>query len=70
MERITLNSSTIESAGYNGDQQLLEIEFKSGSVYQYFDVPESVSTGFFNASSHGKYFNDYIRNVYTTSKVR
>ena len=70
MQRVPLNSSTIASAGYDVNQRLLEIEFISGGVYQYFNVPESIATGFFNASSHGKYFHDHIRNVYRTSKVR
>ena len=70
MQRVPLNSSTIESAGYDVNQQLLEIEFTSGGIYQYLNVPQNVATGFFNASSHGQYFHKHIRNVYRTRKVK
>ena len=37
MYRIPVSSSNLASVGYEGG--ILEIEFKSGSVYQYSGVP-------------------------------
>ena len=45
MERQYVSSSNIASIGYDPDNQVLEIEFLSGAVYQYYDVPQSVYDG-------------------------
>ena len=42
MERQYVSSSNIASIGYDPDNLVLEIEFLSGAVYQYYDVPQSV----------------------------
>jgi hypothetical protein len=47
----------------------LEIEFKSGRIYQYFDVPETVYQELMTAPSHGKFFNAYIRSVYRSAQA-
>lgn len=36
MERQYVSSSNIASIGYDPDNQVLEIEFLSGAVYQYY----------------------------------
>lgn len=60
MERQPISSSNIISAGYDPAQQILEIEFKSGVVWQYAGVPEYVWFEFLGAPSQGKYFNSQI----------
>jgi len=47
----------------------LDVEFTSGDVYQYFDVPEHLYHGLMNASSKGQFLNDYIRHSYRYQKV-
>ena len=49
--------------------ETLEIEFKNGGVYQYFDVPERVYNGIISASSHGEYLAHNIKGHYRYSKV-
>ena len=46
MERIPVSSSNIASLGYDAATQTLQVEFLSGSIYQYFDVPTNVFEGF------------------------
>jgi hypothetical protein len=70
MKRETASSSNLRSIGYDISTQTLEIEFNSGGVYQYFHVPENVYTGLMDASSHGRYFNHFIRDEYPTRRVR
>jgi hypothetical protein len=62
-------SSNINSIGYDSDMKLLEIEFNSGGVYQYPNVPERVYSGLMAASSHGQYFHRNIKDVYSYRKV-
>ncbi|HUN14483.1 MAG TPA: KTSC domain-containing protein [Alistipes sp.] len=61
MERQYVSSSNIASIGYDFDNMILEVEFLSGAVYQYFDVPQSIYDGLMAADSHGKYFAAYIK---------
>lgn len=68
MERIPVSSSNLASVGYQDG--ILEIAFKSGSVYQYTGVPESVYDALMSAPSHGKFFAAFIRNNYPYRQVR
>lgn len=68
MKRQAVDSSNLASVGY--DPQTLEIEFKHGGIYQYYNVPKSVYDGLMNASSHGQYFDRNIKKAgYRYSKV-
>ena len=52
--RESLNSSALASAGYDPTINMLEVEFtRSGSVYRYYDVPESVYDSLISADSAG-----------------
>lgn len=52
---------TSASIGYDPGNMILEIEFLSGSVYQYYDVPQSIYDGLMAADSHGKFLAAYIK---------
>jgi len=60
MERQSVESSNLASIGYDAENEVLEIEFNNGGVYQYFDVPENVYEELMSASSHGQYFDRNI----------
>jgi hypothetical protein len=70
MERLLVHSSNISSIGYVQSTQVLEIEFNSGSIYQYYNVPESIYNGLMAASSHGIFFQDHVRTVYKFKKIK
>ena len=70
MRRKHLDSTAIASAGYDPATALLELEFTSGEVYQYFAVPNAVYGGLVGADSAGRYFRDHIRDVYPSRHVR
>ena len=69
MERTPVSSSDIASIGYDEDDQILEVEFNSGSVYQYSGVPSSEYNGIMNADSKGKYLHANIKNRYPFVKL-
>ena len=69
MPRKPIRSSNIASIGYDAASYTLEVEFRSGSVYQYYSVPKSVYMGLMNASSHGTYLAHYVKGVYRYSEV-
>lgn len=70
MERISVNSSNIRSIGYEPLAAILEVEFTSNEVYQYFNVPEHLFQQFLYASSHGQFLNDNIRYNYRYQKIK
>jgi len=69
MNRAPIVSSNVESIGYAEDDQTLEIEFKNGAVYQYFDVPESIYLALRDADSVGGYLAAHIKGVFRYSRV-
>ena len=68
-KRIKVESNYLRSVGYDSSNQVLEIEFRRGEVYQYIDVPAAVYTDLINAPSHGKYFNANIKEAYSYRKL-
>lgn len=69
MYRESVSSSNIRAVGYDPRLLLLEIEFHSGSIYQYSSVPQYVHDGLMSAGSKGQYFHGHIRGVYPFEKV-
>lgn len=62
--REEVRSTAIRAVGYNEAKNVLEIEFGSGDVYRYTDVPKSVFQALERAPSPGAYFNRFIRDLY------
>ncbi|MGH8446487.1 MAG: KTSC domain-containing protein [Solimonas sp.] len=69
MIRTPVKSSNIRSVGYDAAPQTLEIEFTSGTLYQYAKVPAEKHTGLMAAESVGRYFGTEIRGKYDATKV-
>ena len=65
----TPESSNITRIRYLSEQSILEIEFKKGFVYQYFDVPENVFEQLKSASSKGQYFAANIKGTYRYARA-
>ena len=61
MLRDPIESSVIASMCYQADQRVLEIEFCSGDIYAYIEVPEEEYTAFCNAESKGTYLNSVFK---------
>ena len=69
MERQRVTSTNIRSIGYDATNGTLEVEFNSGGLYQYFNVPETVYTALMRAASKGRYLNDHIKDRYSYQEV-
>lgn len=71
MDRISVASSNVAAVGYEQTSSTLEVEFKNGSVYQYFNVPpdhfHALSGGRLN--SVGKYLNTEIKPRYRCEQI-
>ncbi len=60
--RVTaVESTTLVTVSYDDARELLQLEFCSRAVYQYFGVPVAVHQSLLDAASKGRYFNQAIR---------
>lgn len=69
IERVAVESSDIKSVGYSALYELLDIEFKTGDVYRYSQVPTEKMFDFAVAESLGKYFHQHIKGKYGYTKL-
>ena len=69
MERIPVRSTTFSSVGYDRQTSVLELEFASGSIYQYAGVSHETFEEFMAAPSQGAFFNKNIAKVYSCKRV-
>jgi hypothetical protein len=69
MDRVPVSSSSLLSVGYDAETETLEIEFNSGGVYQYYNVPQVIYDGLMQAGSCGQYFYANIRYAFPCAKL-
>jgi hypothetical protein len=71
IKMIPVDSAQIESIGYDSNERVLAVRFNyKRRLYYYLDVPEEAFQEFLSASSIGKYFHGYIKNVYEYEKIQ
>jgi hypothetical protein len=69
MRREKVDSTTLQSVGYESKGQVLEVEFCSGARYRYFEVSAEEHQGLLSAESKGRYFNLHIRDQYRFERL-
>lgn len=62
-------STVISKIEYDEANELLRIEFQSGKVYYYLNVPRGVYLTLKTARSKGGYFNKYIKGNYEFENI-
>lgn len=70
MQHVLVDSTTLASAGHDPNSAVLELQFRSGAVYQYFSVPHGVYQNLLWAPAKGTYFNQNIRGRYLYQRIR
>jgi len=68
IEMTYVNSSNIEAIGYDDDNQDLHVQFLSGGVYIYHQVPRQIFEELMSAPSKGSFLNREVKNVYQFTK--
>ena len=69
MDRISVQSSNVAEVGYDPGKMTLEVAFLSGSVYQYFDVPEVLFQEMLHSESVGRFLNSQIKESYRYARL-
>jgi hypothetical protein len=62
VSRVPLESTTLASVDYDPALRRLEVQFRSGERYLYFQVPPQTYQQLLTAQSKGACFNRYVRN--------
>ncbi len=65
----TPESSTMARFSYSAETQTLTVEFKHGSRYSYYDVPEPVFEQMKAAPSKGQFHAQQIKGIYRYARV-
>lgn len=63
----TPDSSNIRRVEYEGNN--LFVEFKTGNIYRYENIPYRMFEAFRTEPSAGKYFGTNIRNKYNYTRI-
>jgi hypothetical protein len=69
MEMTNVDSSNVAAVGFDEDSQTLQVEFKNGATYQYFDVPQAIFEGLLGAASVGQFLNQQVKGAYRYSRI-
>lgn len=64
-----IRSSNIKAIGYSSKDKILQVDFKNGSRYHYYKVPESILRGLRRAISKGKYLDSKVKGVYKYKRI-
>ena len=70
MNRDFVSSTDVASIGYDPVSRTLEVEFRSGGLYDYLDVPENSFHQLMNAPSKGRFLNDHVKPRFRFRKLR
>ncbi|GAB4454705.1 MAG: hypothetical protein Kow00120_24440 [Anaerolineae bacterium] len=69
-EWIDADSSMISAFRYDAAEEVLEVIFNSGGVYQYYGVTPDVYEGLCDAESKGSFMREFIIDMYRYTKGR
>lgn len=58
---VPVASSDIAAMGYDSSSTELQIQFTTGRIYSYTNVPPDLYTDFVNAPSKGSFFAQFIK---------
>ncbi|MBE0360771.1 KTSC domain-containing protein [Pseudoalteromonas aliena] len=68
-EQHPVNSSAFSHIGYSTINKILDLKFKSGSVYRYYNIPILLWDELYYSTSMGKFYNENIRGQYPVDKL-
>ena len=67
---VRVKSRVLAAVAYNHDWHQLYLEFRSGEIYSYRNVPVQRYQELVSANSKGKYFRRHILKQYPYQRIR
>lgn len=69
MDMLPVVSSNLSAVGYDAANQQLYVQFHSGSVYVYSNVPQTIYKSLMRAESKGSYHAAYIKHSFPYRRI-
>lgn len=70
MAKYIMQSGAIHAIDYDSADQTLYVEFVSGMIYAYYQVPFAIYREFIETmGSKGQFFREHIRNAYDCQRI-
>jgi len=69
MHREYVLSSSIRFIAYDEERAILEVQFRRGPIYRYYNVPAAIFRDLQTAPSKGRYMNAHIRTEFPFRRI-
>ena len=69
MKRRKVESTNVASVGFDPKRKVLEVEFQTGAVYQYREVPKPTYDALLKADSKGRYLAANVKGKYPYERI-
>jgi len=70
MDFVDVDSSNVKRVGYSDDNELLVVEYKNNTTYQYYNVPRGIYDSLITATSKGSFISQHIKGKFEFKKIR
>ena len=70
IRRWPVDSSALVAIGYSRRLHALEVEFVSGAIYRYLDVPPEIYRQLMSAESKARFYDEYVRRHFRSVHVK
>lgn len=67
---VLVESEAIAEIEYDPNRRVLSVHFVDGKWYTYFEVAKPAYEAFISADSHGRFFQEHIRDRYRYARGR
>ena len=67
---LPVNSSMANAVGYDPSQQVLQVEYSNGSVYEYSDIDTETWESLQTTDSIGRFINQNIKGQYQSKRIK
>lgn len=69
IEKITVNSSAINTAEYIYESEVMTVYFNNGGIYEYSHIPKFYWRGLYESKSKGKFLNSFVFGRFPFNKI-
>ncbi len=70
MQLLPVKADDIRAIGYDPASHRLEVEFRRGDVYEFYQVPPTSYDLLMNSEQLDRHFHTYIRDRYPFLRIR
>jgi len=69
MQRLAFESEAVASAGYDSEARSMEVEFRTGRIYRYSEVPPGVFEWLLRTKSKGSFVTNMVKDRFEFVEV-